>query len=734
MANKKAVPNPKFPSAKLPPTGPFHFKGKRFHFLFAGIVILFSFVIYGNSIPNGYSLDDEFVLHKDTIVQKGIMGIPALFKSRYAWDQKSAYGYRPVVKASFAVEYQFFGVSAHAGHAINIIIYAALVIFLFYFLRKILYKQVSDYFLFLVIGLFLAHPLHTEVVDSLKNRDTMLSFLFGFFCTYSFIKCAETDSRLKQIMWVVIGCFSFNIGYLAKPDAIIFIAITPLVLYFFTAKDLRNSAIAIIFLIAGILLNWLLRLAMIPYSGVFLIIAMSLLYYKLTKNLKGPGIAVVFMFISGFLRIAIVNHILPHSDYHRTFQYFENPLLGSHWYQRFQLGFASLWFYIQKLLFPKDLVSYYGYDEFQPFPKWTDSNVILGIIVAGLIIWLAYKMVIAIYKKHENKNIWLFSLLLFIGTLVVFINVFKVGPGIVAERFMFLPSVGFCLLISLLLFKLFKTPLKSEISFKKFTNLFIVTGLVLVGYSCRVIARNPDWKTHLSIYEHDAKEAPRSAKLQSLLAGEYIDQIKKNHTLTTDQVSSYYELAEKAFMAAVDVYPNYSTSLNNIGMIEYMYRRDMKTALNYFNRATVADTNYSDAWYNAGSAYRELNNIPMAEKYYNKTIQINPSYDMAYIALSRLYTSEGKYDKVLELNENALKKGHATDAIYVDIGKVYLVNGDTTKAITYFDKALGYFSKNEQLCQWLASYYFSKNDSVKAGHYLQLKKDASDFTQRATKE
>src|SRR4029077_4129341 len=120
MGKKKIAPPPKPDAVKTAPSRPFHFTGRGFHISFALIIVVFSFVIYGNGISNSYSLDDEFVLHADTTVQKGFKGIPALFKKRYAWDQKGSYGYRPIVKASFAVEDQFFGVSPHAGHVINI--------------------------------------------------------------------------------------------------------------------------------------------------------------------------------------------------------------------------------------------------------------------------------------------------------------------------------------------------------------------------------------------------------------------------------------------------------------------------------------------------------------------------------------------------------------------------------------------------------------------------------------
>ncbi len=687
MANKKAVPKPKSSLIEETPSTPFHFKGRSFHFVFIGTVIALCFALYGNSIPNGYSLDDEFVLHGDTTVQKGIEGIPALFKSRYAWDQKGTYGYRPVVKTTFAVEYKFFGVSPHAGHAINICIYALLIISFFYFFRKILYAHASDYFLLLVTGIFLAHPLHTEVVDSLKNRDTMLSFLFGLLGVYALVKCFEPGSkRIMQVVLIIAACIFFNLGYLAKPDAVLYNVIAILVLYFFIAKPL-----------------------------------------------KPIGIFYVCISIAVFAERKIVHTILPSSNYHRTFLFFENPLLGTHWYQHFQLGFASLWFYMHKLIFPKDLVSYYGYNEFNPFPKWTDADVLAGLVVAGIIVWVLYKMAIVFFKNDKKMNIWLFSFLLFVVPLAAFVNVFKVGPGLVAERFMFIPSIGFALMASLLLYKLFKVPLKGELSWSKYKNIFIASFVIFVVYSFRVIERNPDWKTHLSVYEHDAKEAPHSAKLQSLLAAAYVDEIKNNKNLSPDEKGDLYRKAEKAFLASIDIYPNYATSLNNVGMIEYIYYKNPGAALDYFNKAIACDSNYTEALFNAASSYRELKNYPMAEEYFLKTLDVNPAYDMGYTYLTKLYTSEGKYAEALKLNENAIKKGHGSDGVYINIGKIYMENGDTGKAITYFDTALTYFSKNQILCQWLANYYMHKKDSVRAEHYLNMLKAADNFTNEAIK-
>lgn len=658
-------------------SAPFHFTGRKFHLWLVASIVVFSFILYGNTYYNGFSLDDEFVMRGDTVVNQGLKGIPKLFKMRYGWDQKGSYGYRPVTKVSFAAEYALFKDSAAAGHLINILLYVILTLFLFYFLRKLLYDRVSDYFLFMVVALFIAHPLHTEVVSSLKNRDTLLYFLFGLYSSYAFIKCFETQKIALQIAWAASGGISLAIGSLCKPEYILFVAITTLLIVFFTQKNIRT---------------------VIKYCAVSLLV----------------------MLISLRITIRFVKHILPHSDYHRTMIFIEDPTKGTHWYQRFALGFSSLWFYSKKLLFPYNLSSYYGYDAFNPFPGWMDSQVIAGICVAIILCYF-------IYKNIGSKNLVLFSLLLFTGTMVVFINIFQVGPGIVAERFTFLPSVGFCLLTVIVLFRLYKQPMQTKLRGDKKGYLYITVSAITLIYAIRVIMRNPDWKSHFSIYYHDAQVVPRSAKLQSLLGASYIEQVQKNKGLTNQQKRDKYDSAETCYLASVNIYHGYTTSWNNLGMLQYSYYKNLDSAINDFNIALKQDSNYTEALFNLACAYHQKNEDTLAEHYFYRTIESKPTYYLAYQYLSRMYSSQKNYDKIIELNNKALNNGNISDMIYLNLGNAYINKQDTAKAVQYLEKALTYYNKNVNVCKFLYEYYLRKNDNEKANLYYSMWKQAKEY-------
>ncbi|MCK6648939.1 MAG: hypothetical protein L6Q66_04740, partial [Bacteroidia bacterium] len=157
------------------------------------VFLLLTFIVFGKSIFNEYSMDDEFVVKDNELVHRGIKGIPQIFRSTYVIDkQNHSYEYRPLVKATFAIEYQFFGENPHVSHFINVLLYFLSVVLLF-MVMLLLFNKYSYLFSFFVCLLFLIHPLHTEVVMSLKNRDVILSFIGCFSSLYFYVKYVDHE-------------------------------------------------------------------------------------------------------------------------------------------------------------------------------------------------------------------------------------------------------------------------------------------------------------------------------------------------------------------------------------------------------------------------------------------------------------------------------------------------------------------------------------------------------------
>ena len=227
------------------------------------LFFLVSLLLYGNTLKNGYGIDDQFVT-ENNYTTTGLKSIKKIFTSYYADDGKNNYEYRPFVKVSFALEHQLFGVRPWVSHFINIILYALCLLLLYKVLLIIFYKHPSLFSLCITL-VFAFLPVHSEVVASLKNRDVLLCFIF---CMYIIIN-VDTFFRTNNYLHIVYAAILSLIGFLTKYDLLPFLAITPLVLY---KKYKLKTKVVPILIVVAVFFWWLFSFetgqAFIPFSFV----------------------------------------------------------------------------------------------------------------------------------------------------------------------------------------------------------------------------------------------------------------------------------------------------------------------------------------------------------------------------------------------------------------------------------------------------------------------------------
>ena len=559
--------------------------------LYIIIIGLFTLILYGNTIPNDYSFDDIYVTNNKDIV-KGFSIIPELFTSLYAnmyEDGKPlTFGYRPIVKISFALEYGFFGANPHISHIINLLLYALTCILIFNILRK-LFKNYHIFFPFIITLLFIAHPSHTEIVSSLKNRDELLSFLGAIATLYLFIRYFETG----KIYLGIIGLIVFLLAFLSKPTVSVFIPIYPLVLYFFTKPKTGQ----VLFFILGILV--------IAYLANF----MPRLYLPKTE---------------------------------RPVQFIENPLyyIDNFWIKA-ATGMTILLFYLKMLIFPHPLVFYYGYDTI-PVADWGNVWVYVSVLIhLGLFVYAISKL--------KEKHILSFGILIYLASVATFSNVFKLAMGIVADRFMYYPSLGFVIILAWILFRIFKIDPKAEyISGKNLNKLIVLLLLILIPYSGKTIVRNSQWKDQVTLLKSDIDHLEKSAKANFIysgtMKGEVMRMINEKKTpkneirATIDDILFHLD-------RALDIYPDYYQAYDLRGSIFITFYTEYDRSISDFSKAIEIKPNYIPAFYGLGYCYMMKENLPEAIKNYEKTIELDPDHIQAYVDLSKIYRKLGNIEK-----------------------------------------------------------------------------------------
>lgn len=622
-------------------------------------LIAFVFVIYGNSIQNKYSLDDHFVTYTNTQIQQGIKAIPAIFTTLYSETERVQFGYRPLVKLTYAFEYQFFGANPHISHFFNVLLYGLCCIILFKLLIRF-FKKINIVLPFVITLIFIAHPIHTEVVDSLKNRDELLSLFFSLMAIkYSF----DFFDKKNNKKYIVYTLLMLLLAMLSKASAIVFLGLIPLSLYYFSTANLK-------------------KIALFTLS----ILGFVLFFYFAFRKLIPTG--------------------------HRPVLFWENPLFSEpDFLVKIATGILSLGYYIKLLILPYPLRFYYGYNQI-PIVGWDNIWVLISLLFyLGIFIYALINL--------RKKSILSFGIFFFLVSISLYSNILAPIMGIIGERFLLVPSLGFSIVLGYLLLLISKVDLLNIT--KKITinqSLIISVFSLLVIYSVVTINRNSKWKNHLTLFFNDIENLDQSAKAHYILASNLMSEayvINDNR-----KIKEYVDLAIKHYLYSIDIYSNSSEAWNNIGTLYATFYQDYEKALPYFKKASILSPDYEVAFANTGYAYEMVGKSDSAIFYYKAALKIKPSYTTAISYLSNFEFNKGRIKSAFELNKIIMQIEPASDVPFINIGKYYLELQDTATAIIWLEKAIEKVPDNPNLCQNIGNYYRSRGNSEKANHYQNL--------------
>lgn len=287
---------------------------------------LFTFFIFANSIGNDYNMDDGIVTRGHKLTSQGLSAIGEIFTSNYYSDAMGyAFGYRPMVHLSFALEHELFGEKPGAGHFINVILFALSVVLFF----KLLIKWVGEkniLFAGITAILFAVHPIHTEVVDSLKNRDELLAFLFVIWAGLAVHKFLDKGKWISLVSIVLL----FTMAMLSKKSVYPIAIVIPAAIILVKNTSIKNLIILSLALIipAAVIgseleLNRMGLMIILPLILLALMYELKLVYVTTevvseehSKKVKSAilpliGIAVVILFAILFSSRLILFGLIP---------------------------------------------------------------------------------------------------------------------------------------------------------------------------------------------------------------------------------------------------------------------------------------------------------------------------------------------------------------------------------------------------------------------------------------
>lgn len=596
------------------------------------------FVFYANTFGHDYCLDDFSAIKDNYVTKMGLKGIPTIFQTEYrygAWNSPGSL-YRPLSLAMFATEWAIAPDKPFLGHFMNVVFYALTGWLLWITWRRIL----ADYSLIfpaMVVLIFMAHPIHTEVVANIKSRDEIVSLLCSTMALYSLWRYLERESA----GWLGASVLAYGVGLFAKESGITFLAIFPLTLWYFTRKNFGE------------------------------ILKISVLYT-----------------IPAAVFLAIRHAVLGKQVGQESYSILDNFIIGAKTSgSKMASAFMMCWEYLSKLFLPFKLVSDQGYPQLEPV---TFSNVlaVLGLVsFVGLGVWALTQL----QKRHIlSYGIWFFLI-----TFSLFSNIiFTIGTSY-GERLLYAPSLGFAICLSWLICRIFKVPIHREAmedtAFPwwnpagKGVAVWSIVAVLVLFYGVRTIVRNQAWKDSYSLYTADIPTSPRCAKLNYHYSLELAKQgLDAKGGAVVDK--SMIEKAIEQYTNAIKLYPEYHDAYAGRALA-YFRLQNYDKAFDDYQKALVHRPNDAKVLSNMGYIYFLRNDLAKAEEVYTKSVKLDPRFVDARRNLGAVYAMTKRFPQAIEQFQEGLKYEPNNGTLYNYIGSAYRDMGQPEKAAPFLEKA-----------------------------------------------
>jgi tetratricopeptide (TPR) repeat protein len=325
------------------------------------------------------------------------------------------------------------------------------------------------------------------------------------------------------------------------------------------------------------------------------------------------------------------------------------------WSQAIFSGFSLIYDYARLLVWPAHLSAFH---VFRPSNSLGDLHVLAGVAISAL-------AVAAILTLHRTTPAAAFAILWIGVTLGPVLNARWMAANVLTERYLYLPSVGFCWLVGWWVVQAWdalarlSTPLRGlRIAFATLFAAVAVLG------SVKTILRNTDWRNDLTLYTRTLETDPDAHVIRSNLGGVYFDlgqseragrewEIalagKPDNVVTMDALGMLYTQqgkfaeARAMFRRAIAAKPLWGTAHYNYGLL-LQKTGETDRALEEFKSAVQLSPLDATARRRYGEALLATGNLDEAEVQLKSAVALQPSLE-ALQGLTQVYLQMEKYDQ-----------------------------------------------------------------------------------------
>ncbi len=497
--------------------------------------------------------------------------------------------WHPVTLMSHMLDCQLFGLNPGKHHLMNVFFHLLNTLLLFIVLKQMTGRHWESFIVALLFGL---HPIHVESVAWVSERKDVLSTFFGMLAIGSY----AWYSKQPSIKRYVLIFFFYLLGIMSKPMIVTLPCVLLLLDYWplerftlYPRPENKNRSFSVFFIVEKI--------------PLFILSAISsIITYRLQKYSEGVHLEDVTS-LSFRISNALVSYVK----------------------------------YIYKLFFPVNLSILYPFPEHIPWWHILLSSIFLLAITA---------VVIRSGKRYPFLPVGWFW---YLGTLIPVIGIVKVGAQAMADRYMYIPSIGLFIIIA------WGVPLLLSRWRFKMPFLAILLSVIAMSLAFTTWLQVRHWSNTITLFEH-------------ALAVDENNTLAHNHLGVT---MARYGLAEETVR---------HTS-------QGLKKNQNRPAGRRFNDNRLNQT-YAKTYYTLGKSLFQKNNIDAAIIHFQEALLADPNHAETRHGLEQALKIQEKEIQEAEQIQDALKQNPSDPRLYSQLGNYYWRRGDMETAEAQYRKAL----------------------------------------------
>jgi len=574
------------------------------------VIGILAFFSFINTFQNPLIWDDTGRIVENGYIRR-LSNIPLLLNLKYLLYFNEPY--RPVYTLTLFLNYHFFKLNVYGWRIFNIFVHLLNTI-LIYFLVRYIFKNKAISSITALI--FAVHPIHTEAVNVAVYRTELLSCLFFMMSFFLYLKSRRNIKVGKS--FYSFSLLAFALALASKEMAASLPLIIVLYIYFFSQQKERKK----------------LLVSLLPF---FLIV---LLWIVMARRFELQDMFVGEHELSYGSSFGSKVHL-------RVLSYMGAPILRYIWISFLPLNLV--------LLYPQQLKSYTP----------SAMEIFSLLILIGILI-CAFKL--RKFSKETSFSIFYFFISLLPVSQIIPFSV------IYGERWLYIPSLGFCLFVAIWLKRLFFDKNLEKLG-------IILLALITCFYFFVTIARNRDWRDEVTLLEKNVNIYPQSMDARLQLADQY--------TRKKDYEKGLYHIR-----TAHEMYPNIFDPYFYLG--RYYVEKGppdeaIKTFSNLLRDFPDKCKDNPDFYYYFGIACTKGKLYDEAISYYEKVLTLNPyrpENREVYNGLGNVYFRKNEFSKAIESYKSSLNVDPDWIIPCHNLMIIYKKIGESKRFARYFARAI----------------------------------------------